>query len=67
MVLVMFHLGIRLSPIATPARGQFHPEKVLRAMKRGAGLTIDLTRRWDWWLDVELPIDEVRRKYGIAD
>jgi hypothetical protein len=67
MVLMMFHLGIKLSPIATPAKGQFHPDKVFRAMQRGAGLNRDLMRDWDWWQDVELPIDEVRQKYGIAE
>jgi hypothetical protein len=67
MVILMFQLGIRLAPIATPAKKQFHPEKIVRAIQRGTHLNKDLTRDWDWWQDVALPIDEVRRKYGIAE
>ncbi len=67
MVLLMFHLGVRLSPIATPATMKFDPEKVLRAMKRGARLNTDLTRDWDWWQDVGRPMREVQERLGIAE
>ncbi len=66
MVLVMFHLGIKLAPIATPGKGHFNPEKVLRAMRRGAAMKVDLTDHWNYWEVVELPIDEVRARYGIG-
>ena len=65
MVLVMFHLGVKVSPIATPAKGKFDPQKVIRAMQRGAAINIDFTEKWDWWKDAALPIDEVRRKYNV--
>ena len=65
MVLLMFHLGIQLNPRATPGKGFFDPDKVLRALRRGAAINIDLTERWNYWDVVELPIDEVRRRYNI--
>lgn len=65
--LLMFQLGIKLSPIATPAKLKWHPDLVLRALQRGAGVTRDLTDHWDYFEDVALPIAEVRRKYGIAE
>lgn len=67
MVLVMFHLGVRLVPVITsPGTMQFNPRKALRALERGAGCTRDLTDGWNYWDDLPLPIDEVRRKYGIV-
>lgn len=67
LVLVMFQLGIKLAPIATPAKGKFDPEKTIRALKRGARLEVDLTKGWDHWEVVELPIVEVQRRYGILE
>lgn len=67
MVLLMFHLGIQLNPISTPGKGHFDPAKVLAAMRRGAGINTDLTRGWNHWDVIHLPIAEVRRRYAIAD
>jgi uncharacterized tellurite resistance protein B-like protein len=64
MVLVMFHLGIKLAA-PEPGKGFFDPKKVLRAMERGAAMNVDLTDHWDHWAVVELPIEEVRRRYNI--
>jgi hypothetical protein len=43
------------------------PDKVLRALRRGAAVTRDLTDHWNYWEDFPLPLQEVRRKYGIAE
>jgi tellurite resistance protein len=67
MVLVMFQLGVRITPVSTPARGKFDPEKVIRAMRRGARLNRDLTKGWNHWEVVEEPLVEVRRRYGILE
>jgi uncharacterized tellurite resistance protein B-like protein len=64
--MVMFHLGVKLSPIATPAQMKWDPKKVLRALERGSKITRDLTDHWNYWEDFELPIDAVRKKYNIA-
>jgi hypothetical protein len=67
MVLVMFHLGVPLGPPqTTPKAGQFDPEKVLRAMKRGSQINTDLTDHWNYWEVMNLPIDEVRGRYNIV-
>jgi hypothetical protein len=65
MVLVMFQLGIKLGP-AEPAKMKLDPERVLRAMRRGAQINTDLTDHWDYWPLLDRPIDEVRRKYNIV-
>jgi hypothetical protein len=65
--LVMFHLGVKVSPIATPAQMKVDPKKVLRAMERGAKINRDLTDHWSYWEDFEQPIEAVRRKYNIAE
>jgi tellurite resistance protein len=65
MVLVFFQLGIKLGP-AEPTRMKFDPEKVIRAMRRGAQINTDLTDHWDYWPLMDQPIDEVRRRYNIV-
>ncbi|HEX2569540.1 MAG TPA: hypothetical protein VH877_08275 [Polyangia bacterium] len=64
-VLVHFHLGIRITPIAQAERGLFDPQRVLRALARGAACRVDLSDRWNFWEVVGLPLEEVRARYGI--
>jgi hypothetical protein len=66
MVLLLFHLGVKLQPIATEAVGHFDPNKAIAAMQRGARLNRDLTNNWDYWPELERPIEDVRRDYGIG-
>ena len=65
-VLLQFHLGLRMTPGAPAEIGYFDPARVLAAIDRGAAMSIDLTARWNYWPDLVKPIDEVRRRYGIA-
>jgi hypothetical protein len=65
LTLVMYQLGVAFNPLVAPAKLQWDPDKVIRAMQRGAAINTDLTEHWDFWPDLALPIDEVRRKYNI--
>ncbi len=40
-------------------------EAMFAAIERGSQVNTDLSDKWDYWADVALPIDEVRRKYNI--
>ena len=40
-------------------------ERIIRTWKHGTEVTLDLVCEWDYWKDMPLPLDEVRRRYGI--
>ena len=64
-VIVQFHLGIKVTPIAEARTGLFDVRKVIRAAERGAACRDDLSARWDHWAWVELPVEEARERLGI--
>jgi hypothetical protein len=64
-VIVQFHLGIKVTPIAEAQTGLFDVRKVLRAAERGAACRDDLSARWDHWAWVEMPLEEARDRLGI--
>jgi tellurite resistance protein len=64
-VIVQFHLGIKVTPIAEARTGLFDVRRVLRAAERGAACRDDLSARWDHWAWVELPLEEARDRLGI--
>lgn len=64
-IALQFHLGIKISPYSPNLTGHFDPEKVLTAMRRGIAMTRDLSTGWDFWPDLPLSLEEVRRKYGV--
>ena len=65
-MLLQFHLGVRMTPIAQATTGAFDPDKVLRALRRGSAMNIDLTDgNWDFWAVMSEPIEEIRRSYGV--
>jgi len=64
-VIVQFHLGLKVTPIAAPRTGLFDVRKVIRAVERGAACRDDLSARWDHWAWVELPLEEVRERLGV--
>jgi hypothetical protein len=63
-VIVQFHMGIKVTPVAAPRSGLFDVRKVLRAAQRGAACKEDLST-WDHWKWVEMPVEEVRHRFGI--
>ena len=63
-VIVQFHMGIKVTPIADAQVGLFDVRKVLHAAARGAACKMDLST-WNHWEWVEKPVDEVRDEFGI--
>jgi len=64
-VIVQFHMGLKVTPIAAPRTGLFDVRKVIRAVERGSACRDDLSARWDHWAWVELPLEEVRERLGV--
>jgi len=64
-VIIQFHLGIEVTPIADAQTVLFDVRKVLPAAERGAACRDDLSAHWDHWALAELPLDEARARLGI--
>ena len=64
--MMQFHLGVRVGALAKAETGHFDPERMLKAVARGAAMNIDLTDDWDPWTVMDRDIDELRAEYGIA-
>jgi len=64
-VILLFHWGIKITPVADPSEGLFDIPLVIHALQRGAACTVDLSNRWNFWEVVNLPLQEVRDRYGI--
>ena len=65
---MMFNVGVGPTQVAGvhTTTGLFDPDKLFAAMERGHAVTRDLILDWDYWPEVELPVVELRRKYGIS-
>lgn len=64
-VILQFHHGIRITPVAPPQTGNFDPEKVLWAIHRGAKCSVDITHQWNYWPLMSLTLQEARAKCGL--
>jgi hypothetical protein len=64
-VVLQFHLGVRMTPVAPGQHGMFDPRKALLAVRRGAACKIDPTDGWDPWPLMDRPLDTLRAEYGI--
>jgi hypothetical protein len=64
-VVLQFHQGIKITPGAPPAQGQFEPAKVLWAIHRGAQCSVDMTHQWNYWPLMSLPLREARARVGL--
>ena len=64
-VVLQFHHGIKVTPVAPPAVDNFDPEKVLWAIHRGARCRVDMTHQWDFWPLMHLPLAEARAACGL--
>lgn len=67
MVLLMFHLGVKIAPIATPARGAFDPPRILAAIERGSRADRRIFDCWDFFELAPLTLPEARAHFGIAE
>ena len=64
-VILHFHHGIQITPVAPAERGNFDPQKVLWAIHRGAKCTVDMTHQWNFWPLMSLTLAEARAKCGL--
>lgn len=66
-VVLQFHIGIRLTPVAKGEKGYFDVKDVLRAVARGAACKVDLSdpKDFDFWAVAKVPVEELRVRYGI--
>lgn len=64
-VILQFHHGVRITPVTDPVEDLFDPRLVLWAIHRGARCKVDMTRQWDFWPLMALPIDEARARCGL--
>lgn len=64
-VILQFHLGIKITPVAPPDVGNFDIPRVLAAVARGAACR-DLSEHWQFWDDAARPLAELRAAYGVA-
>lgn len=68
--IVIHTAGVNLTPFEMPVllgrigQGELALD-VFRGLRRGAAMKVDLGRDWDFWEDVELPIDVVRERLGV--
>jgi hypothetical protein len=65
-VLLQFHVGVRMTPGARAEHGFFDVERALLALERGAAMNVDLSADWDYWAVVDVPVEELRRRYAIS-
>jgi hypothetical protein len=64
-VILHFHHGIQVTPVAPAETGNFHPEKVLWAIHRGAKCTVDMTHQWNFWPLMSLTLEQARARCGL--
>jgi hypothetical protein len=64
-VILQFHHGMRVTPVAPPQVGKFDPEKVLWAIHRGAKCNVDITHQWNFWPLMSLTLQEARAKIAL--
>ena len=68
--IVIHTAGVNLAPFPMPVllgrigQGSLALD-VIHGWQRGAAMKVDLGSNWDFWEDVELPIDAVRERLGV--
>ena len=64
-VLLQFHHGVQITPVAPSEVGNFDPERVLWAIHRGAKCNVDMTHQWNFWPMMRMPLDQARAAVGL--
>jgi hypothetical protein len=65
-VILHFHRDVKITPVADAAEALIDTRLVMNALWRGTACTVDLSDHWNFWDVVEIPLQEVRERYGIA-
>jgi hypothetical protein len=63
--ILQFHLGLRITPVAKGYEGLLDVPAVLTALRRGAACRIDFTSGYNVFADKDVPLEELRRAYGV--
>ncbi|MEZ4383928.1 MAG: TerB family tellurite resistance protein [Nannocystaceae bacterium] len=64
-VLPQFQLGIEIAPGVAPEYDYLDPARLLRAVRRGAAMNINLNEGWDYFDVVGEPVAALRERYNI--
>lgn len=64
LTLLQFQAGLQIMPGPAP-RGELRPDAFFRAVARGIAMRVDLLAGWDLWSAVDVPLGELRRRYGV--
>jgi hypothetical protein len=65
-VIMTWHMGVELVEFTGKFTGGLDPEKFWVAWTRGSELTTDtFARDWDFWHEVERPLEQVRADYHV--
>jgi hypothetical protein len=64
LTLLQFQAGLQIMPGPAP-HGELRPDAFFRAVARGMAMQVDLLAGWDLWSAVDLPLSELRRRYGV--
>jgi tellurite resistance protein len=68
MVVIHMQLGVNIFDGSPVERMIVPMERCVSALERGNNVTRDLyDPEWDFWAEFPLPLDEVRRKYGVSE
>lgn len=62
---LQFQVGLRISPFAPGVPDRVDPRSYLRHHRRGALVSCDLSRDWDFRADWATPLDELRARFGV--
>jgi ubiquinone biosynthesis protein Coq4 len=64
LTLLQFQAGFQVMPGPAP-KGELRPDAFFRAVARGAATNVDLLNGWDLWTVVDLPVEEIRRRFAV--
>lgn len=64
LTLLQFQAGIQVMP-GPCLTDELRPDPFFRAVARGMATSVDLLAGWDLWTVVDLPLDELRRRYNV--
>lgn len=64
-VILHFHWGMQITPVADANVGLFDIPLVMHALQRGAACKVDLSDNWNFWEVVDVSVGELRDRYSI--
>ncbi|MBK6461784.1 MAG: hypothetical protein IPF92_12335 [Myxococcales bacterium] len=62
---LQFQVGLRISPFSKGIAGQIDPRSYMAHHRRGARVSCDLSRDWDFREDFAVPLADLRRRFAV--